>query len=166
MKGLINILKIKLICVGKLGKKYLQYGVNEYEKRLRKYVKFKIDEVKDEQVPKKYNYEEVKKVQIDEQKRIREKIEDRALVIILDQEGRQLSSEKFATKIKEIENKGISKINFIIGGTLGFSSEFKNNADTLLSFSKMTFPHQLMRLLLLEQIYRAFKINRGEPYHR
>ena len=160
-----QVLKIKLICVGKIGEKYLVEGIKEYKKRLNKYINLDIVEVKDEPLPKKNNDKEIDKIKYIEEEKIKEKLDSNAHIIMLDLEGKQFTSEEFAQKIKEFENTGINKINIIIGGTMGFTNVFKEEADTLISFSKMTFPHQLMRLILLEQIFRAFKINKNEPYH-
>ena len=161
-----GILKVKLVCVGKLKEKYLQQGVMEYKKRLGKYIKLEIEEVKDEPLPKKLNEQEVNKIIEKEEKKVREKLDFDAVKIVLDLNGRQFSSHEFARKVKKFENRGDSSLNFLIGGTMGFSKEFVHDSDLQISFSKMTFPHQLIRLMFLEQLYRAFKINKGEPYHR
>ncbi|UMZ75148.1 23S rRNA (pseudouridine(1915)-N(3))-methyltransferase RlmH [Natranaerofaba carboxydovora] len=159
------MLKIKIICVGKIGEKYLAEGIKEYKKRLSKYINLELIEVKDEPLPKKNNDKEIDKIKHIEGEKIKGKLDSNSHIIMLDLEGKQFTSEEFAKKIKEFENTGINKINIIIGGTMGLSDGLKRKADTLISFSKMTFPHQLMRLILLEQIFRAFKINKNEPYH-
>ncbi len=143
----------------------MELGVKEYEKRLKKYIKLDIEEVKDEPLPKRLSREEILKHQRTEEKKIWEKTDKNAHIIGLDLAGKQYSSEGLAKKIQEFENSGISKLNFVIGGTLGFSAEFKESAHMLISLSKLTFPHQIVRLLLLEQLFRAYKINRNEPYH-
>ncbi|RAK20544.1 23S rRNA (pseudouridine1915-N3)-methyltransferase [Anoxybacillus vitaminiphilus] len=159
-------MNISIICVGKLKEKYLKQGIDEYAKRLSAYAKVEILEVLDEKAPEELSDNEVELVKQKEGERILAKIAPDAYVIALAIDGKMRSSEEFAKQIDQLATYGRSKIAFIIGGSLGLSKQVMQRADEALSFSKMTFPHQLMRLILLEQIYRAFRINRGEPYHK
>jgi 23S rRNA (pseudouridine1915-N3)-methyltransferase len=157
---------IHIISVGKLKEKYLMQGIDEYKKRLSSYAKVDITEVPDEKAPEHLSEQEMEQIKQREGERILAKIPNDAYVIALAIEGKMKSSEQFAASIDKLATYGKSKIAFIIGGSLGLSKQVMQRADEALSFSKMTFPHQLMRLILLEQIYRAFRINRGEPYHK
>lgn len=150
---------IKIITVGQIKERYLQDAINEYKKRLSKYTNIEVIEVKDEGL-----VEEVKAIKLEAEK-IKKHINDRDYIVTLEIEGKQMTSVKFANKIDNIliEN---SNIDFIIGGSYGLSDDIKNMSRLHLSFSKMTFPHQLFRVLLLEQIYRAYKINNNESYHK
>ena len=150
---------IKIITVGQIKEKYLQDAINEYKKRLSKYTNIEVIEVKDEGL-----VEEVKAMKLEAEK-IKKHINDRDYIVTLEIEGKQMTSVEFANKIDNIliEN---SNIDFIIGGSYGLSDDIKNMSRLHLSFSKMTFPHQLFRVLLLEQIYRAYKINNNESYHK
>ncbi len=150
---------IKLITVGQIKEKYLKEAIEEYKKRISKYTNIEIIEVKDEGLV------EAEKAKNKEAEKINKHISDRDYLITLEIEGQQMTSPDFAKKIDNIliEN---SNIVFIIGGSYGLSDEIKNKARLHLSFSKMTFPHQLFRVLLLEQIYRAYKINNNESYHK
>lgn len=150
---------IKIITVGQIKEKYLQDAINEYKKRLSKYTNIEVIEVKDEGL-----VEEVKAIKLEAEK-IKKHINDRDYIVTLEIEGKQMPSVEFANKIDNIliEN---SNIDFIIGGSYGLSNDIKNMSRLHLSFSKMTFPHQLFRVLLLEQIYRAYKINNNESYHK
>ncbi len=150
---------IKIITVGQIKEKYLQDAINEYKKRLSKYTNIEVIEVKDEGL-----VEEVKAIKLEADK-IKKHINDRDYIVTLEIEGKQMTSVEFANKIDNIliEN---SNIDFIIGGSYGLSDDIKNMSRLHLSFSKMTFPHQLFRVLLLEQIYRAYKINNNESYHK
>ena len=150
---------IKLITVGQIKEKYLKEAIEEYKKRISKYTNIEIIEVKDEGLV------EEEKAKNKEAEKINKHISDRDYLITLEIEGQQMTSPDFAKKIDNIliEN---SNIVFIIGGSYGLSDEIKNKARLHLSFSKMTFPHQLFRVLLLEQIYRAYKINNNESYHK
>lgn len=161
----INV-NISIFCVGKLKEKYLKQGIDEYLKRLGPYAKVEIMEVPDEKAPENLSEIEMEQVKEKEGERILAKISDDTYVIILAIEGKMLSSEELAKEIDQLATYGKSKIAFIIGGSLGLSKAVEKRADFALSFSKMTFPHQLMRLVLVEQIYRVFRINRGEPYHK
>lgn len=159
-------MNIEIISVGKLKEKYWKMAVDEYLKRLSAYAKVKIIEVSDEEDSENFSKREVENAKIREGKRILEKISDKSFVITLEIEGNALSSEAFANYISEEMLSGNSDMTFVIGGSNGLSKEVSDRADYKLSFSKMTFPHQLMRVILLEQIYRAFRIINGHPYHK
>ncbi|WP_082235853.1 23S rRNA (pseudouridine(1915)-N(3))-methyltransferase RlmH [Halobacillus massiliensis] len=159
-------MKITIISVGKLKEKYLKQGINEYVKRLIPYAKVDIVEVPDEKAPENLSEAQMLEVKQKEGERILAKIQQDTYVITLEIEGKQLTSEKLAKQLDDLATYGKSKMAFVIGGSLGLSDEVLQRSDFGLSFSKMTFPHQLMRLMLVEQVYRAFKINRGEPYHK
>ncbi|URT70941.1 23S rRNA (pseudouridine(1915)-N(3))-methyltransferase RlmH [Cytobacillus firmus] len=159
-------MNISIITVGKLKEKYLKQGIDEYLKRLSAYAKLDIIEVPDEKAPEELSETEMIQVKQKEGERILAKIHPDAHVIALAIEGKMKSSEELADTLDKLATYGKSKIAFVIGGSLGLSQEVLQRADEKLSFSKMTFPHQLMKLILLEQIYRAFRINRGEPYHK
>ena len=159
-------MKIKIICVGKIKEKYLKLGIDEFKKRLSKYCKLEIIELEDEKAPENLSDKEMLMIKEKEGKKILSKIKDNSYVIALAIDGKNLSSEELAETINKLGVRGISNITFVIGGSLGLSDEVLSRADYKLSFSKMTFPHQLMRLILLEQVYRAYRINNGEPYHK
>ncbi|MEK3857508.1 23S rRNA (pseudouridine(1915)-N(3))-methyltransferase RlmH [Cytobacillus sp. FSL H8-0458] len=159
-------MNISIITVGKLKEKYLKQGIDEYLKRLSAYAKMDIIEVPDEKAPEELSETEMVQVKQKEGERILAKIHPDAHVIALAIEGKMKSSEELADTLDKLATYGKSKIAFVIGGSLGLSQEVLQRADEKLSFSKMTFPHQLMKLILLEQVYRAFRINRGEPYHK
>ncbi|WP_346207930.1 23S rRNA (pseudouridine(1915)-N(3))-methyltransferase RlmH [Caldifermentibacillus hisashii] len=159
-------MKISIIAVGRLKEKYLKQGIDEYLKRLSAYAKVEIIEVADEKAPEHLSEAEMEEVKRKEGERILSHLSEDTYIITLEISGRMLNSEQLAAKIDELGTYGKSKLAFIIGGSLGLSKEVQNRSDLALSFSKMTFPHQLMRLILLEQIYRAYRINRGEPYHK
>ena len=150
---------IKIITVGAIKEKYLRDAIDEYTKRLRKFTNLEIIELKDE------NLNEIEKNKIKEAERIKKHIDKKDYINTLEIEGKQLSSEEFS---KKIENTLIesSNITFIIGGSYGLADEIKSLSNFKLSFSKMTFPHQLFRVILLEQIYRAYKIMNNENYHK
>lgn len=149
---------IKIITVGKIKEKYLKDAINEYLKRLSKYTKINLIEVPDE------NFDITKTLET-EKKSILKYVSEKDYIITMEIEGKELSSIEFAKKIDEIQISN-SNICFIIGGSYGLSDEIKKMSNFKLSFSKMTFPHQLFRLILLEQIYRAYKINNNESYHK
>jgi 23S rRNA (pseudouridine1915-N3)-methyltransferase len=157
---------ISIISIGKLKEKYLKQGIDEYLKRLSAYAKVEIIELPDEKAPENLSETDMEIVKNKEGSRILEKMSDDTYVIALAIQGKAKSSEELAKDMDRLATYGKSKIAFVIGGSLGLSKEVMQRANDTLSFSKMTFPHQLMRLILLEQIYRAFKINRGEPYHK
>ena len=157
------MIKIKIICVGKIKENYLNLGISEYLKRLSSYARVEIIEVKDEKISGKDSEEHIKEC---EGKRIVEKLDKEYYNIFLDVFGKELSSEEFATYTQKLIDSGKGNICFVIAGSLGFSSYALKFADFRLSFSKFTFTHQMIRLLLLEQIYRVFKINNNEVYHK
>lgn len=159
-------MNITIICVGKLKEKYLKEGIQEYLKRLERYCDIRIIEVADEKVPEELSFAEEEIVKKKEAERIKKHIKDNSYVIALDIMGRSSSSEEFARLIHKLNINGFSDITFIIGGSIGLSYDILDKANYKLSFSKMTFPHQIIRLILLEQIYRAFKIIKNEPYHK
>ncbi|MDP4162571.1 MAG: 23S rRNA (pseudouridine(1915)-N(3))-methyltransferase RlmH [Bacillota bacterium] len=159
-------MNISIITVGKLKEKYLKAGIEEYLKRLTAYAKVEVMEVPDEKAPEELSEVEMLQVKQKEGERILGKIGADTHVIALAINGKMQSSEELAETLDKLATYGKSKIAFIIGGSLGLSEEVLKRANEKLSFSKMTFPHQLMKLILVEQIYRAFRINRGEPYHK
>lgn len=159
-------MNIKLITVGKLKEKYLVQGINEYVKRLGAYGKIQIIEVPDEKAPE--NLSEAQMIQVKEKEgeRILGKIKDGEYVFALAIEGENPSSEAFAKQLEQLQIQGKSQFVFVIGGSLGLSRAVMQRSNAQISFGKMTYPHQLMRLILVEQIYRAMRINHGEPYHK
>jgi 23S rRNA (pseudouridine1915-N3)-methyltransferase len=157
---------ISIVTVGKLKEKYLKLGIDEYLKRLNAYAKVEVIEVADEKAPEELSESEMIQVKQKEGERILAKISQDTYVIALAINGKMQSSEELADTLDKLATYGKSKIAFIIGGSLGLSEEVLKRANEQLSFSKMTFPHQLMKLILVEQIYRAYRINRGEPYHK
>ncbi len=159
-------MNISIITVGKLKEKYLRLGIEEYLKRLSAYAKVEVIEVADEKAPEELSELEMLQVKQKEGERILAKISQDTYVIALVIQGKLRSSEELADTIDKLATYGKSKIAFVIGGSLGLSEEVVKRSNEQLSFSRMTFPHQLMRLILVEQIYRAFRINRGEPYHK
>ena len=159
-------MRINIVCVGKIKEKYLKLGIDEFKKRLSKYCKLEIIELEDEKAPENLSDKEMLMIKEKEGKKILSKIKDNSYVIALAIDGKNLSSEELAETINKLGVRGISNITFVIGGSLGLSDEVLSRANYKLSFSKMTFPHQLMRLILLEQVYRAYRINNGEPYHK
>jgi 23S rRNA (pseudouridine1915-N3)-methyltransferase len=157
---------ISIVTVGKLKEKYLKQGIEEYLKRLTAYAKVEVFEVADEKAPEELSESEMLQVKQKEGERILAKVSQDTYVIALAINGKMQSSEELADRLDKLATYGKSKVAFIIGGSLGLSEEVLKRANEKLSFSKMTFPHQLMRLILVEQIYRAYRINRGEPYHK
>ncbi|MBP1932301.1 23S rRNA (pseudouridine(1915)-N(3))-methyltransferase RlmH [Ammoniphilus resinae] len=157
---------ITIISVGKLKEKYLKLGIDEYMKRLSAYAKVQLVEVNDEKAPENLSPAEMEQVKVREGDRILSHVKPDTHVIALAIEGELWSSEKLASQLDQLPTYGKSSIAFIIGGSLGLTPAVLQRANQLMSFSKMTFPHQLVRLILLEQIYRGFKINKGEPYHK
>ena len=157
-------MKIKIVCVGKLKEKYLKDGIDEYSKRISRFAKVEIVELPDEKIPDNPSDAQCLAVIEAESEKIKKHLE--GYIIALCVEGQKLSSEKLAEKIAQIQLGGNSTITFVIGSSLGMSDAIKKTASLKLSFSDMTFPHQLMRLILTEQIYRAFKINNNESYHK
>lgn len=159
-------MNISIICVGKIKEAYYREALEEYVKRLSKYCKTDIIEVRDEQTKEGASDREESMIKDAEGARILDRIPNGAYVIATAIEGRRMTSEQFAATMDLLGVKGISRLVFIIGGSLGLSDEVKKRADMLLSFSDMTYPHQLMRVILAEQIYRAYRIIKGEPYHK
>ena len=159
-------MNISIICVGKLKEKYWTDAVAEYSKRLKSYCSLDIVELKESRLPDKAGAAEELAVKEAEGQEILRKLKDNVYVITLEVKGKELSSEKLAEKIDKLGIDGVSNIAFVIGGSLGLSEAVSQRADFKLSFSPMTFPHQMMRVILLEQIYRSFKINRNETYHK
>ena len=159
-------MKIKVVTVGKLKEKYLKDGIAEYSKRISRFAKFEMIELSDEKTPDKASESENQTILEIEGQRILSKIADRDFVIVLAIEGKTFFSEEFSKQLEETSIKGFSTLTFIIGGSLGLSSSVKNRANLSVSFGRLTLPHQLMRLVLVEQIYRAFTIQQGFPYHK
>ncbi|RSK29164.1 23S rRNA (pseudouridine(1915)-N(3))-methyltransferase RlmH [Bacillus sp. HMF5848] len=159
-------MNISIFTIGKLKEKYLKQGIEEYVKRLGAYAKIDIIELADEKAPENLSDIEMEQVKDKEGERLLAKMPDDMHVIALAINGKMKSSEQLADDLDKLATYGKSKIGFVIGGSLGLSDAVLKRADDQLSFSKMTFPHQLMRLILVEQVYRAFRINRGEPYHK
>jgi len=159
-------MNIDIAVVGKIKEKYLAEGIMEYSKRLGRYCSLRILEVEDEKTPETMSDREKEEVKRKEGERLLSRIPDQALVIALAIDGKQLSSEELSERISDLMVKGTSHIVFVIGGSLGLSDEVLARSQMKLSFSRMTFPHQLMRMILLEQIYRAFRIIKNEPYHK
>lgn len=159
-------MNISIITVGKLKEKYLKLGIDEYLKRLSGYAKVEVIEVADEKAPEVLSEIEMEQVKQKEGERILARVSSDAHVIALAINGKMQTSEELAETMDKLATYGKSKIAFVIGGSLGLSKEILKRSNEQLSFSKMTFPHQLMRLILVEQVYRAYRINRGEPYHK
>ena len=156
---------VSVICIGKLKEKFLQGAVDEYTKRLSTFCKFNITELSEERL-RNESTAEIERVKTVEGEKILSKIPNGSLCIAMCIEGEQLTSEAFSRVISNAGNEGKSNVVFIIGGSYGLSDAVKNKADMKLSFSKMTFPHQLFRAMLCEQIYRAFTIEKGTKYHK
>ena len=159
-------MKITVITVGKLKEKYLKDAIDEYSKRLSKYCKLEIIEVADEKTPDNASSVVEDAIRSKEAERILKYIKDDTYVITLEINGKQLTSEELADKVDKLGVQGVSHIIFVIGGSIGLGKEVLKRSDFALSFSKMTFPHQLMRVILLEQVYRSYRIINGEPYHK
>lgn len=160
------MLKISVISVGKIKEKYIKLGIEEFSKRLSRYAKLEIIELNDEKAPENLSQKDIDIIKNTEGEAILSKLKPNSYTIALAIDGKKLSSEDLASKINKLGVSGNSHINFVIGGSLGLSDSVLRSSDFKLSFSDMTFPHQLMRLILLEQIYRAFRINNSEPYHK
>ncbi len=159
-------MKITILAVGKLKEQYFTSAVQEYSKRLGRYCKLEIIETADEKTPDNASTNEGNIIRAKEAGRLEKYIKDDAYVIALAINGKQMPSEGFADKLDKLGIRGISHIIFIIGGSTGLDSSILEMADEEISFSLMTFPHQLMRVILLEQVYRAYRIINGEPYHK
>lgn len=159
-------MKITILTVGKLKEKYWKQAIAEYEKRLSAYSKIEIIEVPDEKAPENMSDKEVEQVKEKEGQRLLAKVKQQSTVITLEIKGNMLTSEGLAKEIESRMTRGQSDFTFIIGGANGLHKDVLDRSDYALSFSKMTFPHQMMRVILIEQVYRAFKIMRGEAYHK
>ena len=159
-------MKITIITVGKIKEKYLRDAIAEYTKRLSRYCKLEIIEVADEKTPDQAGETVEEQIRDKEGERILKYIRDDMYVITLEIGGKMLSSEELADKINMLGIQGQSSVAFVIGGSIGLGREVLKRSDYALSFSKMTFPHQLMRVILLEQVYRSYRIINGEPYHK
>ncbi|EFA90744.1 23S rRNA (pseudouridine(1915)-N(3))-methyltransferase RlmH [Peptoniphilus lacrimalis] len=159
-------MEINIISVGKIKEDFFKKAIDEYEKRLKAYCRVNFIELKDESEGKNLSDKDIDIILDKEGKRILEKIKERSFIIVLDIKGRSIDSVEFSKKINDIMLDGISSIDFIIGGSLGISQEVKDKANYSLSFSKFTFPHKLMKVILMEQIYRAFTIINNKTYHK
>ncbi len=159
-------MRITVLCVGKVKEKYFSDGIREYEKRLSRYCRLEIIEVADEKTPDSASAAEELQIKAREGERLRKYIREDSYVIALAIEGKQLDSVELSEKIEKLGVRGASHITFVIGGSLGLDETILKQADDKLSFSRMTFPHQMMRMILLEQLYRSYRIMKGEPYHK
>ena len=159
-------MKITIVSVGKIKEKFYKDAIAEYEKRLSRYCKFQIVEVADEKTPDKASLVEEEQIKEKEADRILSHIKEDAFVVTLEIAGKKLDSVSFANLLEQKGVHGVSHIQFVIGGSLGLHQKVCQRSDYKLSFSDMTFPHQLMRVILAEQIYRAYRIMSGEPYHK
>lgn len=159
-------MNIKLITVGKIKEKFMRSAIDEYSKRLSRYCKLEIIELADEKTLDNASLKEEEAIKEKEGLRILSNIKEMDYVIALELKGKHLTSEEFSSKIEDLGIEGKSNVVFLIGGSLGLSQNVLNRADYKIAFSKMTFPHQLFRVMLLEQIYRGFRIMKGEPYHK
>lgn len=159
-------MNIELICVGKLKEKYLKQGIAEYMKRLSAYANVSIVEVADEPTADQMSDTEIEQVLAKEAEKIKTRLDPQRKVIVLAIEGKVISSEELASQLEQYATYGDSKVSFIIGGSLGLADELKKRSDLSISFGRITLPHQLMRLVLVEQIYRAFRIKSGHAYHK
>lgn len=159
-------MRLDLLCVGSVKEEFYRQAVAEYSKRLSRFGRLNIYEAKDERTAEHASEKEIRMVLKTEFSRLEKFLVPGAYLIVLAIEGTALTSEAFSKKLSDLETCGKSHLQFVIGGSLGIDEELKKKADFTLSFSKMTLPHQLMRVVLLEQIYRAYKIKNNEPYHK
>lgn len=159
-------MNVTLLTVGSLKERYWREAVAEYEKRLSAYCKFRLIEVKDEKTPDAIDSAASRRVRQKEGERLLEKIDARSLVVTLEIQGKKFDSEGFAAEMEKLEERSHGELCFVIGGSLGLSPEVSARAALHLSFSDFTFPHQLMRVLFLEQLYRSYRIRTGAPYHK
>ncbi|WP_279083553.1 23S rRNA (pseudouridine(1915)-N(3))-methyltransferase RlmH [Lactobacillus apis] len=159
-------MNIKIVCVGKLKEKYFKDAIAEYQKRLGRFAKIEIVQVPDEKAPEKLSEAQQEQVKELEGNRILSKIKEREYVYVTAIKGKERTSEDFAKELSDLALYGHSDVTFVIGGSLGTSQAVNKRADDLISFGKLTLPHQLMRVVLIEQIYRGFMINNGSPYHK
>ncbi|GAB6137217.1 23S rRNA (pseudouridine(1915)-N(3))-methyltransferase RlmH [Halanaerobaculum tunisiense] len=158
-------MELHIIAVGKITESYVQKGIDEFITRLQRHAEVKTTEVKAEKINGNLSSAEMEQVKEQEADRIKDQINKRSYVIALDPHGKPMTSEGLAKSIGNLQVQGYSSIQFIIGGTLGLHTKIRELADYVLTFSHMTFTHEMIRLILLEQVYRAFKIMKGEPYH-
>ena len=165
-RDILLIMKITIICVGKIKEKFYRDAIDEYAKRLSRYCKLSIIEVADEKTPDGCSVALEEQIKAKEGERILNSLKGDEYLISLAIEGKKMDSVAFGEKINNLGIQGISHIAFVIGGSLGLDKNVLKKSDMLLSFSDMTFPHQLMRVVLLEQVYRGFRIVNGEPYHK
>lgn len=156
---------INIVAVGKIKEKYIKRGINDFKKRLSRYTSVNIIEVSNAYVPQNPSGSQIEQVKIKEGEKLKDAVPQNSYKIVLDVKGKPMTSEGLAKSIKNLQVRGNSDISFLIGGPYGLSNQVTKMADYKLSLSHMTFTHQMIRLILLEQIYRAFKINKGEPYH-
>lgn len=156
------MISVNLICVGKVKEKYIKLGIDEFEKRLKSYIKFKVIELKEDG----NDSNRLESIEKESQNIIDQLKKAKGYNILLDIEGKNYSSEEVASRLEALSISGNSTFNFVIGGSYGVSNELKSMADLRLSFSKMTFPHQLMRLIFIEQLYRWFSILKNTKYHK
>ena len=159
-------MNIKIVCVGKLKEKYFKDAIAEYQKRLGRFAKIEIVQVPDEKAPERLSEAQQEQVKELEGDRILSKIKEREYVYVTAIKGKERTSEDFAKELSDLALYGHSDVTFVIGGSLGTSQAVNKRADDLISFGKLTLPHQLMRVVLIEQIYRGFMINNGSPYHK
>lgn len=159
-------MKITILCVGKIKEKFYRDALDEYIKRMSAYAKVEILEVQDEKTPDGASKAQEDAIKSKEGERLLSKWSEGSYTFVLAINGKQFSSESFADKLEKLGTYGTSHIQFVIGGSLGLDERVIRRADCLLSFSEMTFPHQLMRVILMEQLYRAHKIIKNEPYHK
>ena len=159
-------MRITICCVGKVKEKFYCQAIDEYSKRLSRYCKLEVKEVADEKTPDGASETVEEQIKEKEGERLLKQMKDGSFIIALAIQGKKLDSVAFSQKIGTLGLHGVSDIGFVIGGSLGLSDAVLSRADMLLSFSDMTFPHQLMRVILLEQVYRAYRISSGEPYHK
>lgn len=159
-------MRVTILCVGKCKEKFYTQAAEEYAKRLSRYVKLEIVEVADEKAPEELSESQMEKIKEKEGERLLSRIKEGSYVIALAIQGEALNSEELAARIERLGVEGKSHLVFVIGGSLGLSRAVLARADASLSFSRMTFPHQLMRVILLEQIYRSYRIISHEPYHK
>lgn len=166
MIGITVYMRIRIITVGKIKEAFYRDAIKEYLKRLQKYATVEIVEVADEKTIEQANHAQIDSIKQKEAQRILQQIKENSYVIALEINAKQMASEELAEYIRELGIRGKSSIVFIIGGSLGLHDSVLERADHTLSFSKLTYPHQLMRVILLEQVYRCFRINSNEPYHK
>lgn len=159
------MLNIQIICIGKLKETYLKDAISEYSKRLQKYCSLTITELTDEKLPNKLNESIINEIKNKECTKVLQSIKKDSYIFCLDIKGKEFSSEQFSKKLEDIALNENSHITFIIGGTLGLTEKILQKSNEKICFSKMTFPHQLIRVFLLEQLFRAFKISKNETYH-